>query len=130
MSLVPRPEHGQEGPARLGRFRNSGQTVTQFCKSERISQPSFYQWKKKLGRATKRSGGISLKTNGVTKQNLPSFRAVEITPGSDRQTATIRFSSGVEIELGNDLQVAQAVVATVAKQVLDRQAAPAVSRSC
>ena len=120
----------EEWTARLGRFGNSGQTVTQFCKSEGVSQPSFYQWKKKLNGAVKGTEGICGKTNGVTDLDLPSFRAVEIAPVSDRQTATIRFSIGVEIELGNDLQVAQTVVATVVKQLLDGQVIPAASRSC
>lgn len=130
MSRGSRPQKVEEWTARLGRFGSSGQTVTQFCKSEGISQPSFYQWKKKLGRTVKRADVNGDKINGTTDLNLRAFRAVEITPASGRQMATIRFSSGVEIELGNDLQVAQAVVATVAKQVLDRQAVPAVSPSC
>jgi hypothetical protein len=130
MSRGSRPQKVEDWMARLGRFGSSGQTVTEFCKSERISQPSFYQWKKKLGRTVKRADGNGDKTNGTTDLNFPAFRAVEIKPVSDRQAATIQFSAGVEIELGNDLQVVQAVVATVVRQLLDRQAIPAMSRSC
>jgi hypothetical protein len=125
-----RPQKVEEWMARLGRFGESGQTVTQFCKSERISQPSFYQWKKKLGRTVKRAEGSRPGTHRANERNGPAFRPVEVVPCSDRQPATIRFSAGVDIELGNDLQVVQAVVATVVKQVLDRQVIPAMGRSC
>ena len=33
---------------RLDRFAHSGLNVATFCRRERISQPSFYQWRKKL----------------------------------------------------------------------------------
>ncbi len=33
---------------RMRRFASSQMTVAQFCLSEGVSQPSFYQWKKKL----------------------------------------------------------------------------------
>lgn len=33
---------------RLRRFASSQMTVAQFCRNEGVSQPSFYQWKKKL----------------------------------------------------------------------------------
>ena len=33
---------------RLRRFDRSQLTVVQFCRNEGVSQPSFYQWKKKL----------------------------------------------------------------------------------
>lgn len=33
---------------RLSRFASSQMTVAQFCQREGVSQPSFYQWKKRL----------------------------------------------------------------------------------
>lgn len=38
---------------RVRRWRNSGQTVREFCWREGVSEPSFYQWRKRLrpGRA-------------------------------------------------------------------------------
>ena len=33
---------------RLNRFDQSGLTVAKFCKKERCSVPSFYQWRRKL----------------------------------------------------------------------------------
>jgi hypothetical protein len=36
---------------RLERFRQSGQTIAQFCAAEGISEPSFYVWKRTLANA-------------------------------------------------------------------------------
>jgi hypothetical protein len=33
---------------RLSRFARSGQKVAAFCSAERVSVPTFYQWKRKL----------------------------------------------------------------------------------
>lgn len=45
---MPRPEAADLWRERLRRFDRSRMTVVQFCASEGVSQPSFYQWKKKL----------------------------------------------------------------------------------
>jgi hypothetical protein len=97
----------QQWAERLERFAQSGQTVVQFCQAERVSQPSFYQWKKKLAEQASPPSSDS-------KASRSAFRAVEWTP--PRQAATtIRLANGVEIELGDDLRVVQAVV----KQLLE-----------
>ena len=48
MSRGSNPIKVQQWRQRLERFAQSGQTVVQFCRDEQVSQPSFYQWKKKL----------------------------------------------------------------------------------
>ena len=48
-SRVSDPVKVQQWSERLSRFGDSGQTVAEFCRAERVSQPSFYQWKKTLG---------------------------------------------------------------------------------
>ena len=35
---------------RLARFARSNLTVKQFCRQEGVSDPSFYQWRKRLKR--------------------------------------------------------------------------------
>jgi hypothetical protein len=92
---------------RLERFAQSGQTVVQFCQVERVSQPSFYQWKKKLAQQASQPSSNS-------KSSPSGFRAVELTSPSQFAT-TIRLANGIEIELGDDLRVVQAVV----KQLLE-----------
>lgn len=45
---MSRSETAKLWQQRLRRFDRSQLTVAQFCLSEGISQPSYYQWKKKL----------------------------------------------------------------------------------
>lgn len=102
------PVKVQQWTERLERFDQSGQTVAEFCHHEGLSQPSFYQWKKKL--ASQASPAFS-----PAKSSRPSaFRAVEVTSPALAAT-TVRLANGIEIELGGDLRVIQAVV----KQLLE-----------
>jgi hypothetical protein len=48
MSRIADPQRRQLWQDRLDRFAQSELTVAEFCRSESISVPSFYQWKKKL----------------------------------------------------------------------------------
>jgi hypothetical protein len=111
----------QQWKERLERFARSGLTVVQFCQAERVSQPSFYQWKKKLA-------GQASPASSHSKAARFAFRAVEVTSPSQAAT-TIRLGNGIEIELGGDLRVVQAVV----KQLLELPATATLAaggRSC
>ena len=113
------PEKIQLWSERLARFRLSNQSVSSFCRSEGFSQPSFYQWKKKLAVA-----GDAARSNG-TLVATSTFKAVELR--SITQTATtIRLGGNIEIELGSDL----ATVATVVDQLVKRVTDSARSRGC
>ena len=92
----------QQWKERLERFARSGLTVVQFCQAEHVSQPSFYQWKKKLADQASPASSES-------KAARSAFRTVEVTSPCQVAT-TIRLGNGVEIELGDDLRVVQAVV--------------------
>jgi hypothetical protein len=37
---------------RMGRWKRSKMTVTEFCRREQVSQPSFFQWRKRLAAAS------------------------------------------------------------------------------
>ncbi len=112
---------------RLKRFGDSGQTVAEFCESEGVSHPSYYYWNKKLGTG-KRAGGDKTKRR---RKNRPAFKAVQLTPSIDlQQSTTIRLTAGVEIELGNNLQVVDQVIQSVVKQVLQSQATKAGVSRC
>ena len=50
MSRGSDPAKVKQWTQRFERFGKSGQSVTQFCKAEGISTPSFYHWRQKLGR--------------------------------------------------------------------------------
>ena len=42
--------------SRLRRFESSGMSVATFCRRERVSVPSFYQWRKRLALERGRKG--------------------------------------------------------------------------
>jgi hypothetical protein len=129
----------QQWSDRLERFENSGQTVTQFCVAEGVSQPSFYQWKKKIGVASRVCGGTANQSGQSNRAERPTrgskneslFKPVQWTPTSGLQGSTIiRLADGVEIELGNNLQVVDMVVRCVVAQVLPGAASQTGGTSC
>ena len=122
MSRGSNPIKVQQWSDRFKRFVNSGQSVTQFCRAEGVSQPAFYQWKKKLGTsAAVRSEAVK------SDSTVSAFKSVQImAPTPSLHSATIRLPGGIEIELGNDPRVIEAVV----KQLLKVQSTPAGDLSC
>jgi len=90
---------------RLARFHKSSLTVKEFCLQEGVSDPSFYQWRKRLdggrrgARRTRRSGG------GRTKTIKPlSFMPVKVSRSGD--AADSLFSSGfAEVELPSGVRI-------------------------
>jgi hypothetical protein len=104
-----------EWQERLRRFRTSGMTVTRFCEVERVSAPSFYQWRRKLNAAAGSTGGA------------PVFQQVVVTPAasSPRSGLLVRLASGAEIEVGaGDLEVIRAVVGELARAECEFAAEP------
>ena len=139
MSRGSNPTKVAEWSDRLERFENSGQSVTQFCVAEGVSQPSFYQWKKRLGvgdrvrgEQPKRSGKSSRAKSLVRRDKSKSaFTSVQLTPPPGLQQSTmIRLADGVEIELGNNLQVVEMVVRSVVEQVLPNAASRTGGTPC
>ena len=99
-------EKREEWGERLVRFAKAKQTVAEFCLNEGVSQPSFYQWKKRLAATRADSRAKSAET--------PSgFQPVQIiSPAqSRRQETIIRWGPDLQIELGSDLAVVEVVVA-------------------
>jgi hypothetical protein len=72
---------------RLERYAGGQSSVAEFCRRERVSQPSFYRWRKLLGGASSRRG-IQRDT---WREREPRFLPVEI-PAS-------LLATGVRMEL-------------------------------
>jgi hypothetical protein len=49
----------QEWRRRLARFQGARQTVAEFCRTEGISAPSFYQWRRRLAEWPRRSEEVA-----------------------------------------------------------------------
>jgi transposase-like protein len=100
--------HGEKAVVwreRLRRFARSGLTVARFCQDEGVSEPSFYQWRKRLAES---AAGDS------SRQIRPAFEPVAVTPTPVRSTAggvSIELSGGARIELpAEHVELVQAVV--------------------
>ena len=136
MSVVRNGVKVQQWTDRLSRFRRGGQTVAAFCQSEGVSEASFYLWKRKLAPPAERTGKRSTSSE-ATSSEATSSEPTSSGPASSRPTCsglafqtvalvstsasatTVRLPRGIEIELGTDLRVIEAIV----KQLLAEPAA-------
>lgn len=76
---------------RLERQRRSGLSVAAFCRRERVSQPSFYQWRKRLAAAER-----PLFVPVQVADDAPASAGLEIElPGG----AVVRLAAGAPREL-------------------------------
>ena len=101
---------------RLDRYLVSGQTVAEFCKTEGVSVPSFYHWKRRL--ITSHLEAPASKQNlcdGRTKpgsqSNSTPFAELVVTNQADAQgTAQAQLPNGICISLGGDKEITVAIV--------------------
>lgn len=79
----------QQWRGRLRRWRDSGQGVREFCWQEGVSEPSFYQWRKRLKRDRGRAANAAL------------FLPVEVVdaPGSAGPSAGSGNLAGMLVEI-------------------------------
>ena len=97
---------------RLERFAKSGQSVSEFCRAEGVSLPSYYQWKRKLagiGRVLK----VPAK-RGRRRGKQSAFQPVRLSVANVACGASVRLPNGIVIELGSN----PAVVETIVVQLL------------
>jgi len=110
------PVKVQEWTGRLSRFQNSELTVAQFCQAEGVSQPSFYQWKRKLRDQplpTESSSRRPARSRNPTNK-IPAFKAVEVTasslPFASQPALTVCMSSGIQIAVADNPAAIRAVM--------------------
>ncbi len=96
---------------RINRFRVSNQTVVQFCKTENVSVPSFYQWMRRL---TDWASPTQANQNrsAFAASAAPSFCEVTF-PRACTRPSTIRLSNGATHELGDDTHIVEAILTHV-----------------
>jgi transposase len=86
---------------RLGRFRKSGLTVVAFCRSEGVSAPSFYQWRKRL---MPRGGQRRLAAKRPRERFVPMRLTTALAPVPGESPAEIFLPNGVRVRVpGGDL---------------------------
>jgi hypothetical protein len=77
---------------RLARFRKSDLTVTEFCRREGVSTPSFYQWRKRLGQAAAESQPVRSAENTAHSPFVP----VKVFSS---MLAEIEFPNGITVRV-------------------------------
>ena len=97
----------KEWTERLRRFKDSRQTVVEFCQGEQVSTPAFYQWKKKLAGSSK----TPRTTGRKPASTATGFQELRLSSPLDGSPVTIRLPSGITIELGRDLPVIENIMA-------------------
>jgi len=104
----------QQWAERLARYRRSEQTVSEFCGAERISVPSFYQWKRKLGdcRQGRPVTGPQRPKREVRWRGSGNFKPLRVI-ASPKTLATIRLVNGIVIDLGSDVRVIEVILGQV-----------------
>jgi hypothetical protein len=122
MPRGPRPVKLQQWTERLDRFEESQQTVAEFCKTEGVSGASFYQWRRRLGRAPQSKALPVPRRSQASAHPRPSFQSVIVRDTSTQ--VTIRLPQGSLLELGNDPRIIQMVV----RELLTHQATKGPAR--
>jgi hypothetical protein len=86
----------------IDRWKASGQSVAAFCKAHRVSQATFYSWRKRLGRRGR-----------CTSPSVPAFAPVQIVPDP---TAEVVLPTGliVRVPLSTDPAAVARLVAALA----------------
>jgi len=79
---------------RLANYRQSNLTVAEFCRQEGVSDPSFYQWRKRLEPGRARSKQI--RKSSPPDAGQPPFLPVRIPSSA---VAEIEFPNGVRIRV-------------------------------
>ena len=104
------PAKLREWTERLKRFAKSNQTVVDFCSAEAVSQPSFYQWKRRLAPAARTKTAKVRRGSKKPANPSPRFQPVFVTPREDAVSVRIRLPDGAVIELGEDILMIEKVV--------------------
>jgi hypothetical protein len=88
---------------RLRRFSRSNLSVTEFCRREKVSVPSYYQWRRKLADAT----------SEVNARPQPAtFIPVQVASSADLQ---VTFPNGARLTLpAHNRQQVQVFIESIA----------------
>ena len=91
---------------RFGRFARSKLSVTEFCRRERVSVPSFYHWRRKLADSS---------FNGPAPRSAEraSFIPVQVATATGLQ---VDFPNGVRLTLpSSDQELVRTAIDTIAQ---------------
>jgi len=82
---------------RLARFARGNWTVAEFCCREGVSNPSFYQWRKRLHQCDQRGRRVEQADSGTSTGDLPGcFLPVNVTGLS---VAEMELPNGIKVRV-------------------------------
>ena len=99
MSRSPNPQLLSVWQERFTRFASTGLTVAEFCRSEGVSTPSFYRWKKlasPMSSPSPRFVPLALSTVQVATLTLPGGASIDLPVDLSRSRLTVIFSAVIE----------------------------------
>lgn len=116
MAQGMRGEKAAEWRERFDRFHRSGTSVAQFCRDEGISAPSFYNWRRKLGRKAAAGAGSFRNAGVVAESRQGSFVPVRVLGGMNlggQITAELPGGTRLAIPLSDPQALQVAITALV-----------------
>lgn len=111
--------------ALLQRQAGSGVSIAKFCRSEGVSEPSFYWWKRALGggeakpKMPERSG--ARRAAGRNSGASPSFLPVQITEERRPATIQVMWPNGLSVQVPAECDPAEVQAVLHAVDGLARQ---------
>lgn len=106
MSRGARAEKRSQWRARLQRFAGCQLSVAEFCRRERVSVPSFYQWQRKLSGPSARD----MARRGPTRAD---FVPVQVATGAELH---VSFPNGARLTLpAADHEAVRLAIETIAQ---------------
>jgi len=101
---MPRPETIELWRQRIERFDAANMTVTQFCRSEGVSQPSFYQWKRTIRQMPQQAPSpavhfqpVRVTAAAIDVNPIDARNTQPEPPASSMASTTIELPGGVRI---------------------------------
>jgi len=109
----------------LERQARSGLSIAKFCRSEGVSEPSFYWWKRALGGGkakTKRPGRSGARrAAGRTSEASPRFVPVRITEERCPGTIQVMWPNGLSVQIPAECNPAEVQAVLHVVDALARQ---------
>jgi hypothetical protein len=99
----------------LCQWRRSGLTPREFCVDQRISEPSFYAWRREIDRRDRQTVGVKKATGRRARG-----RSVQARPSTERPAAGQGTAAFVELTMAGGAVLPPAIEVVVAERRLLR----------